>query len=367
MRVDYYHTGNDKEERFSLDRIVIEPLPWPGNAAKPIDDTNRGKYFFEVVDTASGRTLYSRGFASIYGEWETTAEAKSMNRTFSESLRFPAVDRPAQVVVKKRDPKNAFQEIWTFAVDPADKFIERGARMPAAGSIIKIHEAGDPAEKLDLLVLGDGYTASERGKFERDARRLVGALFQVSPFKERQKDINVWGLVPAAVQSGISRPSQGIHRRSPLGTTYDAFGSERYVLTFENRAFRDHRVERAVRRGGDPDQFGDLRRRRDLRAVQHRRRRQRVGAVCVHPRVRAPPGRPGRRVLHVGRGLPSCGRSTGTLGAQCDGAARSVVAQMARSRRAGHSAADAVAQGGVRNAFERHPGTAASDPRLEQA
>jgi hypothetical protein len=41
------------------------------------------------------------------------------------------------------------------------------------------------------------------------------------------------------VQSGISRPSQGIHRRSPLGATYDAFGSERYILTFENRTFRD--------------------------------------------------------------------------------------------------------------------------------
>jgi hypothetical protein len=38
MRVDYYHTGNAKEERFSLDRVVLEPLPWPGNPAKPIDD-----------------------------------------------------------------------------------------------------------------------------------------------------------------------------------------------------------------------------------------------------------------------------------------------------------------------------------------
>ena len=44
------------------------------------------------------RVLYSRGFASIYGEWETTAEAQKMNRTYSESLRFPAVDRPARVV-----------------------------------------------------------------------------------------------------------------------------------------------------------------------------------------------------------------------------------------------------------------------------
>src|SRR5438132_7585735 len=75
MRVDYYHTGNDKEEHFSLDRVVVEPLPWPGNVARPVDPTNRGKYFFEVIDAASGATVYSRGFSSIYGEWETTAEA----------------------------------------------------------------------------------------------------------------------------------------------------------------------------------------------------------------------------------------------------------------------------------------------------
>ena len=53
MRVDYYHTGNDKEERFSLDRVVVEPLPWPGNPSRPLDDTDRGKYFFEVVDAPS--------------------------------------------------------------------------------------------------------------------------------------------------------------------------------------------------------------------------------------------------------------------------------------------------------------------------
>ena len=239
MRVDYFHTGNDKEERFSLDRIVIEPLPWSGNPSRPIDDTNLGKYFFEVVDAESGKTVYSRGYGSIYGEWETTAEAQTMNRTFSESLRFPAIERAARIVVKKRDAKNAFQPIWTLAVDPRDTFIVRGAAPVPAGALLRLHESGNPEQKLDLLILGDGYTASERAKFERDARRLTRTLFATSPFKERQRDINVWGLAPAAAQSGISRPSQGIHRRSPVGATYDAFDSERYILTFDNRAFRD--------------------------------------------------------------------------------------------------------------------------------
>ena len=98
---------------------------------------------------------------------------------------------------------------------------------------------GDPATKVDLLILGDGYTDGERAKFEKDARRMVDLLFATSPFKERRQDFNVWGLCPPAAESGISRPSTGRHRRSPVGATYDAFGSERYVLTFENRAFRD--------------------------------------------------------------------------------------------------------------------------------
>jgi IgA peptidase M64/peptidase M64-like protein len=239
MRVDYYHTGNATEERFSLDRVVLEPLPWPGNPARPIDDTNRGKYFFEVIDAAGGTVVFSRGFSSIYGEWETTGEAKEINRTFSESLRFPAPDHPVRLVVKKRDARNVFRDIWSAAVDPADKFVVRGAESADAGPLIKLRVSGDPAKKLDLLILGDGYTARERVKFERDARRLVGTLLATSPFKERQDEINVWGLSPAAAQSGVSRPSQRIYRRSPVGATYDAFDSERYVLTFENKAFRD--------------------------------------------------------------------------------------------------------------------------------
>jgi hypothetical protein len=238
MRVDFYHTGNAKEERFSLDRVVLEPLPWAGNPARPIDNTNRGKYFFEVVDSASGHVLFSRGFSSIYGEWETTDEAQKADRTFSESLRFPAPAAPVRVVVKKRDTQNQFRDAWTVAVDPADKFVLRNTALDA-GPLIKLHESGDPETKLDFLILGDGYTASERGKFERDARKLMGILFATSPFKEREHDINVWGLVPAAAQSGISRPSQNIYKQSPVGATYDAFDSERYVLTFENKAFRD--------------------------------------------------------------------------------------------------------------------------------
>jgi len=238
LRVDYYHSGDATQEHFSLDRVVVEPLPWPGNPARPVDDTNLGKYLFEVVDRQTNRVVYSRGFASVYGEWETTGEANEMWRTFQESIRFPAPAAPVQVVLKKRDARNAFREIWSVLVDPRDQFVDTSAP-PQPGPLLEIERNGPSAQKVDFLILGDGYTAAERGKFEKDAKRLVDLLFATSPFKERRRDFNVWGLCPPAAESGVSRPSTGLHRRSPVGATYDAFGSERYVLTFENRAMRD--------------------------------------------------------------------------------------------------------------------------------
>lgn len=238
LRVDYFHTGNAREERFALDRVVLEPLPWPGMPERAIDETNLGKYFFEVVDRVTRRVLYSRGFASVYGEWETTGEAAEMDRTFSESLRFPRPAAPVQVVVKKRDRANDFREVWSLVVDPDDILVDRSAP-PPAGEVIALQRSGFPRDKVDFLILGDGYTAAERGECEADARRLMAILFDVEPFESRRADFNVWGLCPAAAETGISRPSLGIHKRSPAGATYDAFRSERYVLTFDNRAFRD--------------------------------------------------------------------------------------------------------------------------------
>ena len=162
FRVDYVHSGTASEERFALERLVLEPLPWPGNPDRTVDDTDSGKYLFEVRDRGSARLLYSRGFSSIYGEWETTAEAKHVPRAFGESLRFPFPAAPVQIVVKKRDPRsNLFRDAWTLAFDPRDPAVD-DSPPPPAGEVIALQRSGDPSRKVDLLLLGDGYTARER-------------------------------------------------------------------------------------------------------------------------------------------------------------------------------------------------------------
>jgi hypothetical protein len=235
LRLDLVHSGSASEERFAL-RGVAREGAWPGNPARPIDDTNLGKYLFEVRDAATNRLLYSRGFASIYGEWETTDEAKQRARAFDESLRFPQPQGPVQVAIRKRGADGLFREAWATAVDPADPAIDRSE--PAGGAWAVV-ENGPPAEKVDLVLLGDGYTAAEMDKWHRDARRLTDLLFSVSPFKERKTDFNVWAVDTPSAQSGVARPSTGVYRRSALRAAYDAFGSERYVLAFDDRRVRE--------------------------------------------------------------------------------------------------------------------------------
>ena len=237
MRVDYFHSGNHDTEMFSLDQVVIEPLPWSGNMAQPLDKTLRGKYLFEIVDPVTGDIAWSRSFSSIYGEWETTRESRRINRSFHESVRFPAQESIFELVIKKRGPGNEFVEVWRIELDPADVLVHRESAMYAE-HVVAIHESGDPATKVDLLLMADGYTAAERDDFLDRARELTDVLFATSPFKERRDDFNVWAVIPPAARSGVSRPSTGVFRDSPIGATYDAFRSERYILTFDNKSMR---------------------------------------------------------------------------------------------------------------------------------
>ena len=238
VRIDYIHSGNALSEHYAMDRVLIEPLPWTGDLTRTVDDTERGVNMVEVLDAKTGRLLYSRGFSTVFGEWKSTEEAGRLTRAFGESVRFPKPDAPVKVRILKRDERNRFSIVWSVDVDTDALDVVR-RQPPAPARPIPLRVTGPSPQKVDLLILGDGYTRAELGKFEQTAKRLADYLFTVSPFKERAQDFNVWGLAVPTEESGVSRPSTQTHHASALNTRYDIFGSERYVLTTDNRALRD--------------------------------------------------------------------------------------------------------------------------------
>lgn len=238
LRLDTFHSGTAGEEHFAIDSVRLEG-PWPGSRHHLLDDTNLGKYYLRVVDATSHRTLYSRGFASIYGEWETTGEAHDgVWRTIHESVRFPEPRRPVQLVIEKRQGDGTFGQVFSTLVDPAGRFIDRSP-LPRVGEPWTVFESGPAAGAVDLLILGDGYTAAEAETFKADVERLSAALFATEPFHSRRGDFNVRALQPPSQDSGVTDPRAKTWHATPLGLTYNAFDSERYVLTFANRRLRE--------------------------------------------------------------------------------------------------------------------------------
>jgi hypothetical protein len=76
-------------------------------------------------------------------------------------------------------------------------------------------------------------------KFHADARRLTDQLFATEPFRSRKADFNVWAIDLPATATGVNRPQVGKFRRTPESAEYNIFDSERYLLTYDNRALRD--------------------------------------------------------------------------------------------------------------------------------
>ena len=237
MRLDFFHTGNASEEMFAVDKVLSDG-PWGGSRNILIDKTELGPYFFEVIDRDTKVLLYSRGFANIFGEWQLTPEAEAGWGTFHESLRFPWPGKPVTVIVKKRNAENKFSRIWTTDIDPSYRQVNPADRInPYKVNVIA--DNGPVQEKLDIVILGDGYSSGEMEKFRSDARRLSGVLLGAEPFKSRSRDINIRSVETPAEQSGVNKPHHGVFRHTPLSVSYSAFDSERYALTYDNKTVRD--------------------------------------------------------------------------------------------------------------------------------
>ena len=237
MRFDYHHVGTAGEEYVAPDGWRVEG-EWPGSRTQLLDETNLGKYMVVVVDPRTNRALYSRGFASIYGEWETTGEARRRWKAIHESVRFPEPRAPVQVVLKKRASDGTFRELFSTRVDPASRFVDRSAVSPR-GTVLTLLENGPAAAVVDLLFLAEGYTEAELPKLQGDLVRLVDAFFAEEPFASRRGDFNVRAIHVPSAESGISNPRAGVWRDSPLGCSFNAFDSDRYVLSLANRAMRE--------------------------------------------------------------------------------------------------------------------------------
>ncbi|MFC2097881.1 M64 family metallopeptidase, partial [Bacteroidota bacterium] len=228
MRVDYVIAGNDKSCETYFEQIKEEPL-WSGTRKNLVDPFIYGEFRMKVFDKESGKLIFSRGYASLFKEWQTTAEAKEITRSFYETVLIPF---PLNNIILKlfiRDRNNELQKIFEKEIDPENYFIKKEVANPFTSK--KIIDNGKSEEKIDIVFLPDGYTKEEMEKFNNDANKFASKLLATPPFEKYKNSFNIWLVEAPSMESGTDIPGKNIWKNTILNTSFYTFDSERYLMT----------------------------------------------------------------------------------------------------------------------------------------
>lgn len=238
LRIDTYHVGNSAEEIVTLDRVVLQGS-WAGSRKHLTDPFGVGCYLATVADPSTGVVLFSKAYDSYFGEYRTTAAAGSgVRRAFHESVLIPCPKKTVRFALAVRQRDGSLRELFATDIDPTATAVVR-APLDKGITVVPVLHSGDPHAMVDVAIVAEGYTAAEEKKFRSDLARFVKIFFDQEPYASHKDRFNITGVFKPSQDSGCSEPGWGEHRNTAVGATFDSLGSERYLLTEENRRLRD--------------------------------------------------------------------------------------------------------------------------------
>lgn len=239
MRIDYFHIGDDSTEIITLDHVYRYGI-WAGSRVNLIDEFNNGRYYAYIYDAESNELLYTKGYDSYFGEYKTSTPAiNKIKKTYHESILIPFPKNKIKMIILRRDKDNNLNEFFSTEIEPLDVKIIKLSLVDKSIKITNSLFNGDPHQKVDVAILGEGYTIEEENKFNDDLKRFTAIFFNQEPYKSNKEKFNVYGVFKPSLDSGISEPRAGIFKNTTFGTTFNSMGSERYILTEDNKTMRD--------------------------------------------------------------------------------------------------------------------------------
>ena len=228
LRFDFLLGGNNKEVKVYPEQIKQEPF-WAGSKINLTDSFNYGSYRFRVFDLKSDSLLFSKGFSTLFQEWQTTAEAKTNDKTFYQAAIFPFPKREIRLEIDARLWEGDFKTIYKTEINPNDYFILNESTTPF--EMVDILKNGKSEEKVDLVILAEGYTTAEMDKFVEDAKRVTQYLFDEEPFKSEKEKFNVKAVLVPSVESGTDVPGENVYKNTHFNSSFYTFDLPRYLTT----------------------------------------------------------------------------------------------------------------------------------------
>ena len=237
LRLDYCLTGNKNETTFSLKELIREPY-WSGSKTNLVDTLEFGNYIVKVYEAGMGKLLFSKGYQNLFGEWQTTPEAEMLTKSFEESVIVPFPKVKVDMVLSYRNWAGELKEGMRLTINPDDYFIRNydNLNLPVYDAWIGNK---DITKAVDIVILPEGYTQAEMGKFVKDCDFFVKSLFSYAPYDRYRESFNVRGVMVASEESGCTMPGDHIYKNTAMRFSFWTFDSERYCMSTDNRDIRD--------------------------------------------------------------------------------------------------------------------------------
>ncbi len=236
MRVDFLLGGNSSTERVYPEQIKKEKF-WAGSKQNLIDPFNYGNYRFRIFDEKSDSLLFVKGFSTLFEEWQSTVEAKEIDKTFYQTAIFPFPKRKIRLEIDSRQRDGIFKNIYSTSIDPSNYFILNES--PFQFETFEVLQNGKSENKVDIAILAEGYTALEMDKFKEDAKRVTQYLFDEEPFKSEKDKFNVTAVLTPSLESGTDIPGEHVYKNTCFNSTFYTFDVSRYLTTSDMRPILD--------------------------------------------------------------------------------------------------------------------------------
>ncbi len=238
LRIDYILMVGKDTTLVSIQQFKQEPY-WAGNPEHLIDPFNFGNYRYEVFDSASNKLIYSNGYSSLSAEWRINCQIFNLHElhSFYEAVNIPYPKQTVRFVLKYRDRQQKLHKLIDTFINPQSIYIshEQAKQYPVKW----LMKNGQPQNKVDLVILPDGYTKEQMPLFEQDAKRIIEKLFSYEPFSHHRNDFNVAIILAPSQQSGCDNPGQHVWRNTLLNSHFYTFKTPRYLTTEDYKTVKD--------------------------------------------------------------------------------------------------------------------------------
>ena len=237
LRFDFMLAGNS-QKTVVYPVAMKEEANWSGPVSRLKDPFNSGNFRYELFDIASDKVIYSKGFCTLFQEWQTTAEAKKIERSYYEVATMPFPRNSVRFVLSIRQRDGSFSKLYETVIDPADYFIRK--EKPLTAKAVRIYGNGDPNKSVDLAFIAEGYKSDEMAKFRDDVKKMADALFAEAPFRTFKDRFNIWAVEAISEDSGTDIPGKKVYANTALNSSFYTFDLDRYLTTQDIKAVNDY-------------------------------------------------------------------------------------------------------------------------------